>query len=183
MSKISVIIPTYNCGLYLGEAIESVLSQTFQDHEIIVIDDGSTDDTKNIVRKYVLKYPEKIRYFYQKNMGPSAARNVGIREAEGEFIAFLDADDIFLPEKLDLQMAEILKSPSIGLVTCGNYVVNANNIIRECSCAMNCFERDKTLEILLTQNIIRGGGSTVMIRRECFKRVGLFPFGANAHDG
>lgn len=99
MPKVSIIIPTYNSAKYIHDAIESVLNQTYQDFEIIVMDDGSIDNTKKVLRSYIES--KKIRYFYQKNKGPSAARNKGIREAKGEYIAFLGADDIWHKKKLE----------------------------------------------------------------------------------
>ncbi len=93
---ISVIIPTYNRANFLGEAIESVLSQTYKNLEVIIIDDGSTDDTRQLIEKYTDK---RIIYLYQEHGGTSAARNKGIQEAKGEYIAFLDSDDIWLSPK------------------------------------------------------------------------------------
>jgi glycosyltransferase involved in cell wall biosynthesis len=98
--KVSVIIPTYNRANYVTEAINSVLSQTYTNFEIIVVDDGSTDNTKEALRPYM----GAIRYIYQPNSGPSVARNRGVREATSEFIAFLDSDDVWLPEKLEKQI-------------------------------------------------------------------------------
>jgi glycosyltransferase involved in cell wall biosynthesis len=97
---ISVIIPTYNRAECITEAIEGALNQTYTNYEIIVVDDGSTDNTKEVLEPY----REKIRYIYQDNAGVSAARNTGIRAALGPWIAFLDSDDIWLPEKLSSQM-------------------------------------------------------------------------------
>lgn len=101
LRTVSVIIPTYNRAHYLGEAIESVLKQDNRDCqiEIIVIDDGSTDNTREVLRKF----GSSIRYVYQDNRGAGAARNRGIDEATGEWVAFLDSDDRWLPDKLTLQ--------------------------------------------------------------------------------
>ena len=101
MQKVSVIIPAFNCEKYISEAIDSVLNQTCQNFEIIVIDDGSKDNTGVIVREYLNKYPNKIKDFHQENKGPAAARNLGIRNAKCEYIAFLDADDLWGKEKLE----------------------------------------------------------------------------------
>lgn len=111
--KISVVIPTYNRAGCVGDAIDSVLSQTYADYEIIVVDDGSTDET----RKTLERYGDRIRYIHQENAGVSAARNRGIMEARGEWVAFLDSDDEWLPEKLSMQMECLSRHPDvIGLV-------------------------------------------------------------------
>ncbi len=112
MSKVSVIIPTYNRASYICDAIDSVLAQTYTDFEIIVVDDGSTDNTKSVLEKY----SERVKYFYQMNKGVSAARNKGIREASGEFIAFLDSDDAWLSFKLAEQVEILDNNPDVSLV-------------------------------------------------------------------
>jgi glycosyltransferase involved in cell wall biosynthesis len=96
---VSVIIPTYNYGRYISEAIASLLSQTYTDWECIIIDDGSTDNTKNVADEWVKK-DKRISYFQQQNAGPTAARNNGIAKAKGDYILFLDADDLIQTEKL-----------------------------------------------------------------------------------
>ncbi len=93
MPKFSVVIPTYNCSHLITEAVDSVLCQSFGDFEIIVVDDGSVDDTYNVIKKY--QSYEKFRYIYQDNAGPGAARNNGIRNSEGEYVVLLDSDDLF----------------------------------------------------------------------------------------
>lgn len=103
MPKVSVIIPTYNRAKYLPEAIDSVLNQTYQDFEIIIVDDGSTDNTEDIVCQYVEGAPERIRYLHQNNKGVSAATNNGIIESKGEYICFLDDDDYYLRQSLELR--------------------------------------------------------------------------------
>ncbi len=115
-SSISVIIPTYNCGQYIARAIDSVLAQSHPADEIIVVDDGSTDNTADIVHKY----ENKVRYIYQDNGGPSVARNTGIQHAQGQWIAFLDSDDCWLPEKLQTQM-DLLERNSHLLWCTSNY--------------------------------------------------------------
>src|SRR5690349_7945487 len=99
--KVSVVIPTYNRGEKVRGAIESVLTQTFSDLEILVIDDGSSDDTGRILRE---AFGNRIRYCYQPNQGASVARNTGVDQARGEWIAFLDSDDLWEKEKLALQL-------------------------------------------------------------------------------
>ena len=97
---VSVIIPTYNSGTYVTETIDSVLNQTYPHREIIVVDDGSTDDTPEQVRRY----GSAISYIRQSNSGVGAARNTGLRAASGHYLAFLDSDDLWLPEKLAVQL-------------------------------------------------------------------------------
>ena len=118
--KVSIIIPVYNCELYIAQAIESVLNQTYTDYEIIVINDGSTDNTHQVLQPYM----KKIRYFSQENKGLSATRNQGIKMAKGKLISLLDADDLFLYYKLQEQVANFDAQPNIGLVQSGWRVVN-----------------------------------------------------------
>src|SRR4028119_1041930 len=113
--QVSVIIPAYNGDRYIAQAVESVISQTYKNWEIIVVDDGSTDDTRRALQPYV----EKIRYVYQENQGVAAARNRGIQEARGELIAFLDHDDFFLPDKLAAQVACFEAQPQLGIIHSG----------------------------------------------------------------
>jgi len=115
--NISVIIPTYNRADLIPEALDSVFAQTYHDFEIIVVDDGSTDNTAEILRP--LAEQGRLKYIRQNNQGASAARNRGIAEARGNFIAFLDSDDLFEPLKLDLQMKYYQAHPEMGLVHSG----------------------------------------------------------------
>jgi glycosyltransferase involved in cell wall biosynthesis len=114
MPKVSVIIPTYNRSDYILEAVESILIQTYRDFEIIIIDDGSTDDTRDVLSAQI--EAGTIRYIYQENRSKSAARNHGIRQAKGEYIAFLDSDDLFTPTKLAKQVVFLDEHPDIGFV-------------------------------------------------------------------
>lgn len=112
---VSVIIPAYNCDRYITKAIDSVLAQTYQTFEIIVVDDGSSDSTPTILRQY----GNRIRAVRQPNRGVAIARNTGISLAHGEWIAFLDADDVFLPHKLGAQLAFADLHPHLGMVHSG----------------------------------------------------------------
>ena len=117
--KVSVIIPTYNRRDYVVEAIDSVLAQAYKDFEIIVVDDGSTDGTGEILKE---KYGNNIRYFYKQNGGCASARNYGIKMAQGEYIAFLDSDDKYLPKKLEDQVGILEKNNAIDFVYSDSYL-------------------------------------------------------------
>ena len=109
--RVSVLIPTYNCARYLGEAIDSVLAQTFQDFEISVVDDGSTDDTARVVARY-----PRVRYIRKEHSGISVTRNAAVAAATGEIVAFLDADDLWTPDKLSKQVAYLDENPDCHLI-------------------------------------------------------------------
>src|SRR5262249_35097739 len=111
MELVSVVIPTYNAGADVVEAVQSVLAQTYQEFEILIVDDGSTDDTETALRRF----GERVRYFKQDRSGPSAARNRAILNARGAYLAFLDADDLWLPEKLDRQVRFLDARPQMVL--------------------------------------------------------------------
>lgn len=113
MPKVSVVIPTYNRGYIVREAIESVLAQTFGDFEVIVVDDGSADDT---AEKIAAIRDSRVRYIRQSNAGVSAARNRGVAEARGEIISFLDSDDLWKPEKLTHEVRFLEEHPEVPAV-------------------------------------------------------------------
>lgn len=112
MSRVSIIIPSYNRAHLIGETIESVLSQSFSDFELIIVDDGSTDKTGDVVRKY----QGPIKYLYQENQGRSSARNEGYKASQGEYICFLDSDDMLAPRMLEQQVALLDSNPNLGFV-------------------------------------------------------------------
>lgn len=167
---ISVVIPTFNHEEYIEEAIQSVLEQTYKNYEIIVVDDGSKDNTRNIIRKF----ENNIKYIHQKNQGPSFARNRGLKKASGGLIAFLDADDVWMKEKLDLQYDMIQQDMSIGIVGCSAYDIDKNgNIIDQWS-SKDFQSHIDFLEELSIRNEFYGGTSGALIKKECFEKVGLF---------
>jgi glycosyltransferase involved in cell wall biosynthesis len=114
--RVSIIVPAYNAAAYLPYAIDSVLAQTYQDWEIVIVDDGSTDNTRAVVDAYRSRLRDRLQYIFQPNRGVSAARNHGIRAARGEFIALLDADDVWLPQRLELGVNALDADPAVGLV-------------------------------------------------------------------
>lgn len=115
MAKVDIIIPAYNSAHFLAEALESVAAQTFTDWQIVLVDDGSTDNTPEVVAPFQQRFGEKLRYIRQENRGVSAARNRGIRSATSEFVAFLDADDIWLPRRLEYSLSTLEDRPTAGL--------------------------------------------------------------------
>lgn len=162
--KVSVIIPVYNGEKYIREAIDSVLNQTFEDFEIIVIDDGSTDSTPMILKDY----GNKIRWKSQKNRGQASALNTGMKMAKGEYIAYLDADDICLPERLEIQVKYLDEHPDVGLVYADFYQIDENNNI------LRTIKSQPFDDFLLLQQWSFIARSTVMHRRACFDEVGVF---------
>lgn len=162
------MIPNYNCGRFIGRAIDTVLAQTYQPIEVIAVDDGSTDESMDVLARY----GSNIRVISQRNAGVSAARNTGVRESHGELVAFLDADDEWHAEKLEKQVA-LFDRPGVGLVYCGiEYIDEAGrplgtNVSGRRGRVLKAFA-------LLRGTVVLAGGSTVVVRRECFDEAGLF---------
>jgi len=169
--RVSVVIPAFNYAHFLPKAIQSVLQQTFCDFELIIVDDGSTDATAEVVKAYLKD--ERVRYIYQENRGLSAARNTGIRQARGEYIALLDADDLWLPEKLERQLQVFEREGSgVALVYCFiEYVDEYGKVLES---VKEPPVENPTLGDLLYANWILGSGSSVLIKKEAFDRVGFF---------
>ena len=118
-SLVSVIIIFLNAGQFLQEAVESVLTQTYEDWELLLVDDGSFDGSSELAKSYEKRYPTRIKYLEHEghqNLGMSAARNAGMRKANGDYIAFLDADDYWLPDKLEIQSGILESNPKIGML-------------------------------------------------------------------
>jgi glycosyltransferase involved in cell wall biosynthesis len=159
---VSAVIPSYNYGRFVTQAVDSALSQTYRHMEVIVVDDGSTDDTRDRLKPY----EGRIRYIYQKNMGLSAARNTGIRDARGEWIALLDADDIWEPQKTRLQLCAYPGIENIGLIGSPSFQ-QFRNRRPEKSAVTHLTVQD----FLLSS---RFGPSGALIRRDCFASVGYF---------
>jgi glycosyltransferase involved in cell wall biosynthesis len=193
-TKVSIIIPTYNSAKYLPEAIESVLNQTYKDYEIIIVDDGSTDNTKQVLDEYLLSKGFEIeenndnhcyytltagpytliKYFYQENKGPGAARNKGIEEAKGEYIAFLDSDDLWLPEKLEKQM-KLFEEEDFALVYCDMSHSVQGEIIYKSYLKERNYHFAGSGDVykgLLRENFIFT--PAVVVKKEVFDTVGLF---------
>jgi glycosyltransferase involved in cell wall biosynthesis len=163
---ISVVIPTYNRVTFLKDAIDSVLAQTFLDFELIVVDDGSTDDTP----KLLSSYNNKVRVITQTNQGPSAARNRGIETAKGEWIAFLDSDDVWKPDKLKKQVQFITDNPDTKICQTEEvWIRNGKRVNPKKKHEMHSgWIYEKCLPLCIVSP------SSVMIHQDVFEKAGLF---------
>lgn len=173
--RVTVVVPTYNRGPILRETIDSVLAQDFTDFELLVIDDGSTDDTARTVRSI----PDpRLEYIRQDNAGPSAARNLGIRRARGDLVAFLDDDDRWLPTKLSRQVAQLDADPALGM----NYTNALSFGERLSSFRARFLSWRSSIEVEMPSGWIQRSLffscsillSTIVARKELLERAGLF---------
>eukprot|EP01012_Entosiphon_sulcatum_P065192 TRINITY_DN94072_c0_g1_i1.p1 TRINITY_DN94072_c0_g1~~TRINITY_DN94072_c0_g1_i1.p1 ORF type:complete len:318 (+),score=25.23 TRINITY_DN94072_c0_g1_i1:828-1781(+) len=177
---VTIIIPAYNYQMFLPDTLTSVLGQKYQNFELIVVDDGSTDKTKDVVAEFVAN-DSRIKYFHQSNAGLSAARNLGIKNAKGEYIQFLDADDLLSDLKLSLQVEQMEKDANIDIsYTMSYYFVDGNEEKLYKSIALN--QDDwmpklnasgyEVLEMLVKQNIMPV--NSVLIRTSSLRKIGFF---------
>jgi glycosyltransferase involved in cell wall biosynthesis len=166
--KVSVIVPTYNYARFIDACLESIFAQRYRNFEVIVVDDGSTDGTKEAIGKY----RESIVYIYQENRGLPAARNTGIRAARGEFLAFLDSDDLWLPDKLEEQLNVMSRSQRMGIIFSDASAFDGEKMLRESIlkeekiCTGSCFRR-----LFMGNYLVM---PTVVIRKACLEKSGLF---------
>jgi glycosyltransferase involved in cell wall biosynthesis len=166
--RVSVVIPTYNAAAMVKEAIESVLAQTYADFEVVVMDDGSTDDTESVVRQF----GDRIRYFKQENRGVSAARNAGINKSLGDYVAFLDSDDLWLPDKLTEQIPLLEADPKLGLVYCDWAVMSGEAVLQSSYLEDLPAASGYVFDELIQSGFILTSG--VVLRRACLDDVGAF---------
>ena len=167
-SEYGVVIPAYNAEVWLGEAIESALNQTRPCSELVVVDDGSTDTTRNVATTF----GEPVRLITQPNGGVASARNLGASITTAPFLAFLDADDIWEPNKMAKQMELFDINNRIVMAHCGVTYVDSDN--REISTGNDGKSGDVYKRLLLSEPTILGGGSGFVVRREAFSEVGGF---------
>jgi glycosyltransferase involved in cell wall biosynthesis len=172
--KVTVVIPAYNHEQYVGEAIQSVLDQTFQDFELIIINDGSTDGTESEILKF---RDDRIRYYQQENRGLSATLNRGIGLATGGYFNFLPSDDAFYTEKLEMQLRIFEKDAGLGLVFAYPQLIDATG--KEIKddpvtdwAAVPYETKEEIFPALFERDFL--SAPTALIRMECFERVGLF---------
>lgn len=169
--KTSVVITCYNYGHFIAEAIESVLQQTISDVEILIIDDGSTDNSGEIAQRYLVD--SRVHYFRQDNGGQAKAKNAGIRHSTGEFIAFLDADDRWTPDKLQKQVA-LFQDPLVGVAFSRAKYIDKDGEEISYNSTGRWFipKRGKVTEDLFMDNFVPFSSS--IVRKECFDRFGTF---------
>ena len=165
--KYSVIIPTYNYGHYLPQSLGSALNQTVPPFEIIVVDGGSTDNTPDVIKPYLTD--ARIKYIRTENLGVSAARNAGIKISSSEFVAFLDADDIWVHNKLELQLP-LFENPQVGVVYSLRHPFNERGLVKDYE-HINVFRGD-VLPYLMEHNFICL--SSAVVRRASLDTAGLF---------
>jgi glycosyltransferase involved in cell wall biosynthesis len=162
---VTVVIPTYNYAHFVTEAVDSALAQTYPAVEVIVVDDGSTDDTRAVLSRY----GDRIRYIYQENGGLSAARNTGIRAAAGELVTFLDSDDAFHPRKVELHVRYMLAHPEVALLAAGAFIDPSE---KWPELPPDPLAADPiSLDSLVSKNQF---GCTVVVWRKYFDEVGYF---------
>jgi glycosyltransferase involved in cell wall biosynthesis len=165
---VSVLIAAYNAMEYLPETVESVLNQTYTDFELIIVDDGSTDCIADWVKQIE---DRRLRFVSQPNKGLAAARNEGLKHARGELIAFLDADDLWRPAKLAMQVERMVANPKVGVVYNWVAIIDEHGAlqgkVRKSNAEGNVWGQ------LTTGNIVECG-SVALVRRECFAKVGSF---------
>ncbi|MBV6624306.1 MAG: glycosyltransferase family 2 protein [Rivularia sp. (in: Bacteria)] len=170
-SLVSVIIPAYNAEAFIGKTLESVIAQTYRNLEILVVDDGSTDNTARIVREYMQK-DSRIHLFSQTNAGVAAARNLGISKSQGEFVAPIDADDIWYPQNIEKQVQAMQRGGScVGLVY--SWSVDIDELDRPTGGFKAARITGNVFKTFVAYNFI-GNASATMIRLSCLDRIGYY---------
>lgn len=166
---VSVIVPVFNRQDIVGRALDSILAQSYRPIEVLVVNDGSTDGTQQILDGYASRVPDLFTVLWQPNAGPAIARNRALRQARGEFIAFLDSDDVWLPSKLELQLP--LLTPGVGLVySAVQEIDSSGGVLRTVHCEKGM--RGDIYRHLLVRNRMTGG--TVVVTRSALEAVGAF---------
>ena len=177
--SVSVIIPNYNYGRFVGEAVESVLAQTYPCREITVVDDGSTDESLEVLARYEKAHPGRVRVVRQQNRGVGLARNAGVEHSTGDLVGFLDADDYWTADKIEKQVARFLADEEVGMVSCGMEEFDAaGRVLHHYLSQEKGWMADK---ILAFNSRIVVGGSAVLVRRAIFEAVGGYDHRKELH--
>lgn len=167
---VSVIIPTYNRAGLIARSIKSALAQTHRNLEIIVVDDGSTDNTKEVVAAF----GGAIQYFYKPNSGPSPTRNLGIQKAKGKYVAFLDSDDLWEPTKIEKQLDHFQKNPGLGMVSTNYRYIDAQDRVIKDPAAQHGYTVSHSFLRDLLEIRFPFATPAFMIRKTVFDDIGLF---------
>jgi glycosyltransferase involved in cell wall biosynthesis len=169
--KVSVLVATFNCGKFLKETLQSVQGQTWCDYEVVIIDDGSTDETEAVVRTFI---PDgRFRYYRTEHRGQSAAKNLSIKMSRAPLLAFLDADDVWMPDKLQRQLQLLNERPDVGVVYARREMIDEDG--RHLPYQQPPLYRGNILQRIFLDNFICF--SSVMVRRSVFDQVGTFDEG------
>jgi glycosyltransferase involved in cell wall biosynthesis/peptidoglycan/xylan/chitin deacetylase (PgdA/CDA1 family) len=168
---VSVVIPCYNAEKYIGQAIESVLNQTYRDFELIIINDGSTDKSEEVIKKYCL-LDSRIKYFYQINKGVSTSRNEGIKKSAGEFIAFLDADDVWEPENLEAKIKALVENKNTDWVFSDMYL--ADELLNKTDVIEGGDDSNLLDSLLSRKGEAIHAPSNLVVRSVCFEKSGVY---------
>lgn len=170
---VSVVMAAKNYARFIREAIDSVFAQTVADWDLVVIDDGSRDDTEAVVRPYLID--RRVRYVRSDTLGVSRAKNLGLHLSTGEFVAYLDADDAWLPTKLERQLALFRATPALGVAFCGRRIVDAAGVECQPAPPPTPDQRGDVLTAVFRKNFVCF--SSVVVRRTVFDHVGGFDAG------
>lgn len=169
--KVSIITPTYNRANYLQKSIESVMNQTFKNFEYIIVDDGSSDDTREVVR-FFSESDERVKYLFQKNSGVNVALNNGLSKASGNYIAILEDDDIWRNDKLEKQVEILDSMKEVGLVSCWANIMKEGKKLGIFKTYKHVISKTHWCEFWIKFGII--STSTVLFRRELIDNIGYF---------
>ncbi|MCM0611839.1 glycosyltransferase [Marinobacter sediminum] len=176
MATVSVVTPTYNRARFLPDAVASVLAQTYADLELIVVDDGSVDDTRKVLEPFLAD--GRVRYFYQENQGQSHARNHALEQATGDFIAFLDSDDLWAPGKLERQLAVLQANPDVDIVHGDEAMIDERGAVISLE-NMRRYSGSITRYLLADNSV---SITTALVRRRCFYEMGGFDTSVGVAD-
>lgn len=176
MATVSVVTPTYNRARFLPDAVASVLAQTYDDLELIIVDDGSSDETREVLEPYLAD--RRVRYFYQENQGQSHARNLALKQATGDFIAFLDSDDLWAPDKLEKQLAVLCADSEVDIVHGDEAIIDENGEVIS-------LEKMRRYSGRITRYLLADNSvsiTTALVRRRCFDEMGGFDTSVGVAD-
>lgn len=169
MPTVSVIIPAYNAGKFLGETVRSVLTQSYTDFEIVICDDGSTDNTAEVAQSFS---DARVKYIRHTNIGVSATRNNGAKNSSGKFLAFLDADDIFYRDNLAKKAEALEKNPAAGMAFADCDVIDGDG--KKTGEVLTGKSEDILRHLLLWNGTVIPGPSSILVTREAFEKVNGF---------